>query len=125
MPVGMELAIAGQSIHGALLPHSRITLDIIHYAGLQYEEPSVEPGAVALWLLFEIANAINPIIQAEYAKTPERLDGGQRCQPTVASMERDEFCDVDVTHAIAIRHTKRTVAYVLLHPPQAPARHGL
>jgi hypothetical protein len=76
VPVGHELAVAGQAFQRLPLPDGVVALDVVEDARLQDEEGAVDPALAELWLLGEAAYLI--------ALQVEAAEPGGRTAVTVA-----------------------------------------
>src|SRR6186713_598791 len=79
-----ELALGRQALHRLALPDRVVALDVVPHAGLEDEEPAIDPGAVALRLLAEAADAA--VVDLQRAEAPGGRDRGHRGQSAAGAV---------------------------------------
>ena len=123
MAVGHELAVGGEALHRLSLPLRVVAVNVVEHAGLEHEEPGVDPPFRGLRLLRELDHAIAVEPQVpEAGRRPARGDGGE---PTVPAVKGEELVQIDVTHAIAPREHEGLGAEVGSEALDAAARQGV
>ena len=109
MPVSHQLAVGRQPLEGRVLEGRLVALDVVEDCGLEHEEPAVDPALADLRLLGKRAHEI--ALEVEPAEAGGRPDGSHRRELLVLAVEIEKAAEVDVRHAITVRHHERTVTH--------------
>ena len=103
MSVRHQLAVGGEALERRALEQRLVTLDAVEHGRLEHEEPAVHPGAVADRLLLEGSDARRHdpaddlvVFDIERSEAADRLDGRDRRELAVRTMELDQLRDVHV-----------------------------
>ena len=122
MLVAHELPFRRQTAQRLLLEYAIVTRQIVKDLRLEDHIASIDWRAVHLRLL---AEGMDGIVAADIQDTLRLVlqDRRERRQLAMRLMELDEFADIDVTDAIAIRHAERLIADIRLDALDAPAGH--
>src|SRR5688572_22705198 len=123
MAIGRQLAVVSQRLQRFLFPNRLVPADPVDHLRLQDEIASIDPGTIASRLLHEMIDPGLLFVQDYGAKTTRWLNDRHGGIPSVCLVERKEFRDVDVSHAVAICEAKGLVSDVLSNPAQAASRH--
>src|ERR1035437_6062608 len=116
---GAQLSLGGEPLERLLFPERIVAVDVVQNLWFEHEESAVDPAFARLVLLGERAHFI--ALQLEAAESRGRAHGRDRRQLAVRLVECDQFADVHVAHAVAVRDPERFRADPVLPLPEAAA----
>ena len=107
MRICRQLAIARQRFQRLAFPYRVVVVDVAQNARFQYEETTIDPGAIPLGLLGEAGDAA--AFDVKCAEAAWRLHRAHGRQGGAFAMEGELRGDIDVRQTVAVGKAERIV----------------